>query len=247
MIDLVRLRLSVGVHAEGSREMCVMEAAARLAGEAWTDRPVSVSPVLTALLTCLNDAMDDVQRQDLKRLIPILPGTRGEGGVEVVRSWMVLDWHCRTWPSAWLRAIGCTAVEAAPITDIESLRAALWTLHRASKAAAARREATRLGAFEQRSAGDEATYRLAVAYGKAQVDAVRAMSATSAWSAGWDLSRVYGPQAWDAARDHARSIGRDAALVCAWNACLEGPLTKLRSSMLALVRSLIEARQHVHG
>jgi hypothetical protein len=59
---------------------------------------------------------------------------------------------------------------------------------------------------------------MAIAAGTAQVAAVRALSATSAWSAGWNIARASDPQAWDSARAHARSIGRDAAMVLGWRA-----------------------------
>jgi hypothetical protein len=146
-IDLDTLQLAAGPHTDGSEELCVMEAAAYVAGEDWSDRPSSVSPVAAELLRSLNDAMDDADRQKLKPVIPLLPGSRGAGDLEAVRSWMVMDWHCRKWPSTWLRWAGAVAeadsLEAAgPIAGVETLRAALRALATAREAAALMRLAT---------------------------------------------------------------------------------------------------------
>lgn len=143
-LDLETLHLSIGSHTEGSDEMCVMEAAAFVAGAEWTDRPASVSPVIRELVQGLNDAMNDADRQVLKPLIPLLAGSRGHDGLEAAHSWSVMDWHCRTWTSAWLRSAGCvaeaSAIEStAAIVDQYTLRAALEPLHNARIAAAARR------------------------------------------------------------------------------------------------------------
>src|SRR5262245_30361268 len=228
-------RLSPGAHAEGSGEMCVMEAASVAAGQAWTDRPASVSPVIAELLRGLNDCMADAERQRLIGLVPMLPGTRGDGEVEATRSWMVMDWHSRTWPSTWLRAIGCRDEAAAlagasAVFGTETLRAALPALGAARAAAAAQREAAWRGALAERAAGAE--YRIAVAAGKAQVGAVRAMSTTSGWNAGWDLARAAAPEWWDRAAEDATSTGRDAALVCAWNGVLHARVAELQDSLI---------------
>ncbi len=323
-LELDSMRLSAGSHSESSGEMCVMEAAAALAGEGWTDRPASVSPVITALLTSLNDAMDGAGREELKQLLPILPGSRRNDAVESTRMWMVLDWHSRTWTSVWLRSIGCAdeadALSAArALTDTRSLRGASRTLGRARANASAMRMAMAHEALEQSfdaavaasdgdptepaivaaraalqndagglairaaqkdvpgAAGwhadrsvrwvvalDAAGYRLAVAAGTAQVAAIRAAAATSAWNMDWNVSDPSLGEEWRAVRDQARSIGRDVALMLAWQpalksamhadqrsawpaaagaaaAALRAPLSELHRSVVALVRALVEA------
>ena len=142
-LDIETLRLSVGSHEAGADEMCVMEAVAYVAGEDWTDHPTSASRVIGAFLKGLNDAMNDVDRQGLKPLISGLPGSCGSVELETARSWMVMDWHCRTWPSVWLRSAGCVAeaveLEGAHlITDLETLHGALQALGKAREAASTR-------------------------------------------------------------------------------------------------------------
>jgi hypothetical protein len=55
--------------------MCLLEAAAYVAGEPWSDSPECVSPVLAAFGRSWNDALDDENRQMLKPFIPRLVGT----------------------------------------------------------------------------------------------------------------------------------------------------------------------------
>jgi len=72
--------LSGGHDAEqAGKDMCVMEAAAYVAGEPHTDHPKCVSPVLTSYLIRLNDRWDDEKRQQLKDYIPRIIGTAGDG------------------------------------------------------------------------------------------------------------------------------------------------------------------------
>jgi hypothetical protein len=47
-----------------------------LAGDRFTDRPRSVSPVVAALLRCYNDGLEDDRRQDLYRFAAAAVGTR---------------------------------------------------------------------------------------------------------------------------------------------------------------------------
>ena len=61
------------------RAMCVMEAAAWVAGEPHTDHPRCVSPVLTGYMIRLNDRWDHEKRQTLKPYIPRLIGTANDG------------------------------------------------------------------------------------------------------------------------------------------------------------------------
>jgi hypothetical protein len=322
-LDIESLHLSAGSHADGEDEFCVMEAASYVGGEDWSDVPSSVSPVIAALLRTLNDAMDDGDRQLLRHLISMLPGTRGDDELEAARSWIVMDWHCRRWPSIWLRWAGHleeadALTWVAEITDSARLRAAVPALGRARAAAATMRVATTHasleegldaaiaaaqanpaeaaivaaraaiqsdgGGFAMRAAqkqvpaaahwtakrrgrwGDAcnaAAYGMSVAAGTSQIAAVRALAATSAWSAGWDTARNLDPETWDRARDDARSIGRDAALVLAWRSAwavaasadprrawtagassaaeaIREPVGELHRSVVGLVRGLVE-------
>jgi hypothetical protein len=93
--------------------MCVMEAVAYLAGEPWGDRPRCASSVIGALLRALNDAAPEDSRQALKAAVPWVVGTSADSAMEVMRSWMVMDWHVRTVPAAWLTLANCHADAAA--------------------------------------------------------------------------------------------------------------------------------------
>lgn len=59
------VKLSRGKHSSPVRGACVMELASMLAGEPFTDHPISVCPVIAALLRHYNDWIDDGRRQDL--------------------------------------------------------------------------------------------------------------------------------------------------------------------------------------
>jgi len=112
--DLDAIWLARGAHP-GSRDGCVMEWVALLAGLPKTDRPACTNTVVASVAIHLNDALDDGARQGLKALIPEL--------VAAVRtaddSWVdrrVAVWCARSMPApsdARLGALHEAAVEAA--------------------------------------------------------------------------------------------------------------------------------------
>lgn len=104
-IDLKR-----GAHFTPDEGLCLMEAVAYLVGEKHSDRPLCVSPVLAAFGRGLNDCLGD-RRQELKSLIPSLPGT-ADDGADKRRAFMALDWMVRTWLPSWLDLI--PSEDAAP-------------------------------------------------------------------------------------------------------------------------------------
>lgn len=53
-----------------------------LAGERFTDRPATASPVIAAFLRTYNDGIDDTRRQDLYPLAAAIVGTAASRGVE---------------------------------------------------------------------------------------------------------------------------------------------------------------------
>ena len=64
------MRLEKGSHPPGRDVGCAMEAASWLAGEAWSDHPASVHPVIARVARLANDGLeDDVERQRLWPLI----------------------------------------------------------------------------------------------------------------------------------------------------------------------------------
>lgn len=122
--------------------MCVMEAVALVAGEAWGDHPRCASAVIGALLRALNDAGPEDARQALKAVVPWVIGTSASDADELTRSWMILDWHVRIVPSAWLELAGRTTESEALIgvgevcnpTTLSLLLAALPAARTAARA-----------------------------------------------------------------------------------------------------------------
>ena len=74
------VRLGRGHHSSPRDEVCVMELASMLAGEPFTDHPVSVSPVLAAFLRGYNDGLDDARRQSLMPCASACVGPGPAGG-----------------------------------------------------------------------------------------------------------------------------------------------------------------------
>jgi hypothetical protein len=107
------VKLSKGKHASPHDGACVMELASMLAGEAFTDHPVSVCPVIGSFLRAYNDWIDDDRRQDLYPFASKVVGSRTDKDVEFVRAERLASWvqqlirrpRTRSWLPAWLRAI----------------------------------------------------------------------------------------------------------------------------------------------
>jgi hypothetical protein len=92
------VRLHPGRHTAASGQLCLLEAAAVLAGEPLTDHPRRVSPIVSTLGIRLNDLATHRQRQTLTRFLPDLVGT-ADDGKEDARRWVALDFSVRTvWP-----------------------------------------------------------------------------------------------------------------------------------------------------
>lgn len=85
---LAQITLSWGPHASRDSGMCMLEAAAYLAGEEHSDHPQCVSPILGRVGRTVNDVTPDFSRQDLVRLIPSMLGTRWDG-LDYIRFRMV--------------------------------------------------------------------------------------------------------------------------------------------------------------
>jgi hypothetical protein len=86
------VRLGAGRHPRSGQVVCVMELASMLAGERFGDRPVSVCPVLGAILRAYNDNVDDRRRQDLYRFAADAVDTRRDHRVQRRRADAALDW-----------------------------------------------------------------------------------------------------------------------------------------------------------
>ena len=211
------ITLSHGSHKSPDEGMCVMEAAAWIAGEDWTDHPACVSPMLAALCRLLNDVWDDEGRQRLKPFVARAVGTAGDGQDEA-RPYMALDWLVRTHTPTWLDLAGLREEatelrEHRRIVDQETAAAAWGSIETARQSA---------------SAGGAATLGVA-AWSAAWVGVQAAWNAWDAAWAAWD--------AWDAAW---------AAAWAAAEAAIEAPPTPtvhhLQASVLDLLDRMIDPR-----
>lgn len=104
---LSTITLSRVAHNTPDDGMCLMEAVAYVRDLGHNDRPPCVSPVLSAFGRNLNDILPGRPRQQLVQLIPLLPGTAGDGHDEA-RSYMALDWLIRVYLPTWLELAGIT-------------------------------------------------------------------------------------------------------------------------------------------
>src|SRR6516162_7899389 len=78
-LDLETLILATGAHNDRSDGLCLLEAVAWWSGETHTDHPACVSPILGAYGRAINDLLPPAKRQQLRQLIPLLPGTAADG------------------------------------------------------------------------------------------------------------------------------------------------------------------------
>jgi hypothetical protein len=227
-INLDTLILSRGRHPSRADGVCLFEAVAWWANQKHTDSPRCVSYVLRTFGTALNDILPSERRQRLRRLIPLLPGTAGDGRDEI-RSYMALDWMIRTWAPAWLGAAGLTTEASAlrelrQIADMVTAQQAGPVMRAAQQKAAAIRITTRdvIPAVAVDYAVDAAWDVPAMAARAAARDAVRA--------AAWDAARV-------TARDAAMNVACTRTLT--WEA-LRPTVDLLQDSAVALFAAMID-------
>ena len=86
------IKLSKGKHSSPEDGACVMELASMLAGEAFTDHPVSVCPVIGSFLRAYNDSIDDNRRQSLYEYASKVVGSRGPQRTQSERAERLVQW-----------------------------------------------------------------------------------------------------------------------------------------------------------
>jgi hypothetical protein len=84
-------RLAKGKHLSPDSGVCVMELASMLAGERFSDRPASVSPVIGSFARGYNDACDDDRRQTLYDWASRAVGSRAAADIERERERALVD------------------------------------------------------------------------------------------------------------------------------------------------------------
>lgn len=99
------VKLARGRHVTPDAGVCVMELASMLAGEAFSDRPRSVSPVIAGFLRAYNDLIDDRRRQDLFACAADVIGTAGSRRTEEARAARLQSWGQQLRTERWWRRI----------------------------------------------------------------------------------------------------------------------------------------------
>ena len=210
VLDLDTLHLDKGGHKDRTNGLCIMEAVAWFAAEEHTDAPECVSRVLIGMGQRLNDLLPDDRRQQLKPLIPLLPGTRDDGHDET-RGYLALDWLIRTYTPVWLDLAGLTTEAQAlrdlrRIVDLAAVQSAGLVVREVRVKAAA--------AWDAAGAAWDAAWDAAGAAAGAARDAAWD-AAGAAWAAGdaagaaRDAAWAAGDAAW--AAGDAAGAARDAA------------------------------------
>jgi len=211
-IDLDALVLLTGSHADRAEGVCLLEAAAWLAGKPHTDHPPCVSPVLGAFGRRLNDTLPDDARQQLKPYLPAMLNTAGDGK-DQARGYLALDWLIRTCLVAWLNLAGladqATALqELDPITDRDTAESAA-PLVRAARERAAAYAAAAVAAYVDADAVDADAYADAAAAAVA-ADVADAAAAYVAYAAVAAYAGAAAADAADAAADADAAYAADA-------------------------------------
>ena len=141
--------LSSGSHDADSNAICVMEAAAYVAGEPWSDHPACVCPIIAAFLRSWNDSLlTDADRDRLlKPIILEVLDTRATSNVEQRRGFMALDWLIRVFTPKWLDLVPKLKPHADALRNLDEI-ADLTGATAAGKLTAATRAAARAAAWD---------------------------------------------------------------------------------------------------
>lgn len=106
------VRLCAGRHHRPEEGACVVELASMLAGEAFSDRPRSVSPVVAAFMRGYNDGISDARRRDLYPLASEMVGSTAGPEIEVMRLDLCRHWvrplYRWRWTWRWAARFGLT-------------------------------------------------------------------------------------------------------------------------------------------
>lgn len=245
--------LSVGAHTapshpvpdQGDWAWCMMEVAAWMADEAWSDDPANVSPVIAQLCKMLNDSLPDDTRQDLKDFLVAAPAgviDTVDAGKETTRKLLCTNWLVRTYLPLWFDAAGMSD-EADELAALPAIAAGTLDADETIAVIAAAGMAARAvaeyawadldwaslpgdGRADHPITGDFFPYLwpdLTTDYDHATLELAQRCSRGLAYD---ELGNDDGQAAWDAARRVARAAAWDATdLVrpAAWDSSRAGP------------------------
>ncbi len=237
------INLKSGAHSSIDEGACLMEAVSYLAGEEFSDHPKCVSPVLGTFGRGLNDVLPADLRQELKALIPSLPGTANDD-LDETRSYMALDWLIRTWLPTWLDLVPSCRADATALRDLGRIVDLVAAERAGDVVRRSRKNATAAWAAAGEAAGEaawaaarEAAWAAARAAAR---EAAWAAAGAAAWAAAGEAAReAAGEAARAAAREAAWAAAREAARAAAW-AALKPTVEELQRSAIDLFRDMIK-------
>jgi hypothetical protein len=225
-LDLKTLVLDEGKHIAPEYGMNVLEAITCFKHEKFSDRPKTVSPVITAFLRDWNDVLDGDMRQDLRQFIPAISDSLLTDDVEDYRAWQAADWLARVYAPAWLDAAGLGELAEplssfAEVLDPDTARAIFTPLDTAALATA---RLAKQGAADWSQAGEEAWQTSSPKQwntaGQGVKNAVKAMAGGVAGAAFVASGAGRRMAARDGVAEVAADVGWDAAYAMAWSVAL---------------------------
>jgi len=114
--DYQSLKLCRGLGQEPESGLCVMQTVAWFAGEPLSDHPECASRVLTNFAVVVNDGLEDQPRQQLRKLVVALAGSRDDG-LDVQRAEFLIVQVATVLLAASLRSLGAGAHRLALATS----------------------------------------------------------------------------------------------------------------------------------
>ena len=116
------LPLLEGGHSPNSK-YCVMEAAAYIAGEPWSDAPKCVCPVIRSFMVTWNDSLPTDEDRDrlLKPLLTKVINTNSTAASAEKRSYMAIDWLIRVHTPKFLDLTDSLKGHAKSLRELEEI------------------------------------------------------------------------------------------------------------------------------
>ena len=191
--QIMQTPLSKGAH-QPDGQFCVMEAAAYIAGEPWSDAPECVCPTIRTFMVSWNDWLPSDEDRDrlLKPLLLKVVGTRSTDEIAERRSYPALDWLIRVHTPKFLELKDELKPHAKTLRELDEIidmagATATGVKVRAARAAAgdAARAAARAAARD--AAGDAAGAAAGAAARAAARDAARDAAGDAAGAAAKDF------------------------------------------------------------